>query len=127
MKWMMTLTTLSLVGIGITGNSIYSEVQLFNKTTASVEVAPNMYRSLIWHMDVYNDGEFISVAKSYFDDGKIDAREYAKLLHLAKETSGPVIYQMQSEEQLWHARITFKKYLENREEFQLLANQQAKN
>jgi len=124
---MMTLTTLSLVGIGLTGNSIYSEVLLFNKTTASVEVTANMYRSLIWHMDVYNDREFISVAESYFDDGKIDAREYSKLLHLAKETSGPVIYQMQSEEQLWHARITFKKYLENREEFQLLANQQAKN
>lgn len=118
---MMTLTTLSLVGIGLTGNSIYSEVQLFNKTTPSVEVTPNMYRALIWHMDVYNDHEFISVAESYFDDGKIDAREYSKLLHLAKETSGPVIYQMQSEEQLWHARITFKKYLEHREEFQLVA------
>ncbi|CAM3687138.1 MULTISPECIES: hypothetical protein [Pseudoalteromonas] len=123
MKWMMTLTTLSLVGIAITGNSIYSEVQLFNKTTASAEVTANMYRSLIWHMDVYNDHEFIHVAESYFADGKIDAREYSKLLHLAKETSGPLIYLTQSEEQLWHARITFKKYLENREEFQLVASQ----
>lgn len=76
---MMTLTTLSLLGIGITGNSIYSEVKLFTANTEPKEISSSMYRSLIWHIDVYGDSEFENVAQDYLNDGKVDTLEYIKL------------------------------------------------
>ncbi len=112
MKWMMTLTTASLLGIGFAGNTIYSEFVYFQETQDSHEISNSMYRSIMWHMDIYDNAEFYSVANDYFVDGKIDTREYAKLQILAKEKSGPLIYQNLSDEQLWHARLSFKKYLE---------------
>ncbi|WOC27893.1 hypothetical protein LY624_08520 [Pseudoalteromonas sp. N1230-9] len=112
MKWMMTLTTLSLIGIVITGNSIYSEVKLFSSNDKPREITASMYRSLIWHSDIYKDEEFLQVARSYFSDGKIDTLEYTKLTNLAKKSSGPIIYLQQTNEQLWHARYQYKQYLE---------------
>ncbi len=109
---MMTLTTLSLIGIVITGNSIYSEVKLFSSNDKPREITASMYRSLIWHSDIYKDEEFLQVAKSYFSDGKIDTLEYTKLTNLAKKSSGPIIYLQQTNEQLWHARYQYKQYLE---------------
>ena len=114
MKWMMTLTTLSLLGIGITGNSIYSEVKLFSVNPKPNEISASMYRSLIWHIDVYGNAEFEQVTMQYLEDGKIDIREYAKLTQIAKTNAGPIIYLQESQEQLWHARLTFKKYMENK-------------
>lgn len=110
----MTLTTISLLGIGITGNSIYSEIKLFTSNSEAAEISASMYRSLIWHNDVYADKEFTEIAKSYLEDGKIDTLEYAKLTHVAKLNSGPVIYLQESDEQRWHARLTFRKYIEEK-------------
>jgi len=112
MKWMMTLTTLSLIGIVITGNSIYSEVKIFQSNDKPTEITASMYRSLIWHSEVYKDDEFLTISNSYFSDGKIDTREYAKLTRLAKKNTGPLIYLQESDEQLWHARYKYKQYLE---------------
>lgn len=112
MKWMMTLTTLSLIGIVFTGNSIYTEVKLFRSNDKPTEITASMYRSLIWHSDIYKDDEFLHTAQSYFSDGKIDTREYSKLTSLASKTAGPIIYLQETDEQLWHARLTYKKYLE---------------
>lgn len=112
MKWMMTLTTASLLGIGFATNTIYSEFVYLQETQDSHEISNSMYRSIMWHMDIYDNSDFFSLANTYFTDGKIDTREYAKLQILAKEKSGPLIYQSLSDEQLWHARLSFKKYLE---------------
>jgi hypothetical protein len=71
-----------------------------------------MYRSLIWHSDVYKDNVFLYTAEQYFSDGIIDTSEYIKLNRLAKETSGPLIFIQQDNEQLWHARLAYKQYLE---------------
>ena len=114
MKWMMTLTTLSLIGIVFTGNSIYTEVKLFRSNDKPTEITSSMYRSLIWHSDIYKDDEFLNTAQSYFSDGKIDTREYSKLTSLASKTAGPIIYIQETDEQLWHARLTYKKYLEEK-------------
>ncbi|MCF2849715.1 hypothetical protein NH514_21035 [Pseudoalteromonas sp. ACER1] len=114
MKWMMTLTTLSLIGIVFTGNSIYTEVKLFRSNDKPTEITASMYRSLIWHSDIYKDDEFLNTAQSYFSDGKIDTREYSKLTSLASKTAGPIIYIQETDEQLWHARLTYKKYLEEK-------------
>ncbi|NHH89420.1 hypothetical protein [Pseudoalteromonas sp. MB47] len=114
MKWMMTLTTLSLIGIVFTGNSIYTEVKLFRSNDKPTEITASMYRSLIWHSDIYKDDEFLRTAQSYFSDGKIDTREYSKLTSLASKTAGPIIYIKETDEQLWHARLTYKKYLEEK-------------
>jgi len=114
MKWMMTLTTLSLIGIVFTGNSIYTEVKLFRSNDKPTEITASMYRSLIWHSDIYKDDEFLNTAQSYFSDGKIDTREYSKLTSLASKTAGPIIYLQETDEQLWHARLTYKKYLEEK-------------
>ena len=112
MKWMMTFTTLSLIGIVVAGNTIYFEVEHFRSNDTPREITPSMYRSLMWHSGIYNNEEFLQVAKSCFSDGKIDTREYAKLTNLAKEISGPVIYLQETNEQLWHARQQYKQYLE---------------
>ncbi|MEI8645481.1 hypothetical protein P4S60_07685 [Pseudoalteromonas sp. Hal040] len=114
MKWMMTLTTLSLIGIVITGNSIYTEVKLFRSNDKPTEITASMYRSLIWHSDIYKDDQFLNTAQSYFSDGKIDTREYSKLTSLASKSAGPIIYIQETDEQLWHARLTYKKYLEEK-------------
>jgi len=114
MKWMMTLTTLSLIGIVFTGNSIYTEVKLFRSNDKPTEITASMYRSLIWHSDIYKDDEFLNTAQSYFSDGKIDTREYSKLTSLASKTAGPIIYIQETDEQLWHARLTYKKYIEEK-------------
>lgn len=110
----MTLITLSLLGIGITGNSIYSEIKLFSVNPKPNEISASMYRSLIWHIDVYGNADFEQVTMQYLDDGKIDTREYAKLTQIAKKNAGPIIYLQESQEQLWHARLTFKKYMEDK-------------
>lgn len=112
MKWMMTFTTLSLIGIVVAGNTIYFEVEHFRSNDTPREITASMYRSLIWHSDIYKDEEFLQVAKSYFSDGKIDTLEYTKLTNLAKKSSGPIIYLQQTNEQLWHARYQYKQYLE---------------
>ena len=114
MKWMMTLTTLSLIGIVITGNSIYTEVKIFRSNDKPTEITASMYRSLIWHSDIYKDDQFLNTAQSYFSDGKIDTREYRKLTSLASKIAGPIIYIQETDEQLWHARLTYKKYLEEK-------------
>ena len=114
MKWMMTLTTLSLIGIVITGNSIYTEVKLFRSNDKPTEITASMYRSLIWHSDIYKDDQFLNTAQSYFSDGKIDTREYSKLTSLASKSAGPIIYIQDTDEQLWHARLTYKNYLEEK-------------
>ncbi|KZY41703.1 hypothetical protein NQU96_15715 [Pseudoalteromonas elyakovii] len=114
MKWMMTLTTLSLIGIVITGNSIYTEVKIFRSNDKPTEITASMYRSLIWHSDIYKDDQFLNTAQSYFSDGKIDTREYSKLTSLASKSAGPIIYIQETDEQLWHARLTYKKYLEEK-------------
>ena len=114
MKWMMTLTTLSLIGIVITGNSIYTEVKLFRSNDKPTEITASMYRSLIWHSDIYKDDQFLNTAQSYFSDGKIDTREYSKLTSLASKSIGPIIYIQETDEQLWHARLTYKNYLEEK-------------
>lgn len=114
MKWMMTLTTLSLIGIVITGNSIYTEVKIFRSNDKPTEITASMYRSLIWHSDIYKDDQFLNTAQSYFSDGKIDTREYSKLTSLANKSAGPIIYIQETDEQLWHARLTYKKYLEEK-------------
>ena len=114
MKWMMTLTTLSLIGIVITGNSIYTEVKIFRSNDKPTEITAGMYRSLIWHSDIYKDDQFLNTAQSYFSDGKIDTREYSKLTSLASKSAGPIIYIQETDEQLWHARLTYKKYLEEK-------------
>ncbi|WP_217874079.1 hypothetical protein [Pseudoalteromonas shioyasakiensis] len=114
MKWMMTLTTLSLIGIVITGNSIYTEVKLFRSNDKPTEITASMYRSLIWHSDIYKDDQFLNTAQSYFSDGKIDTREYSKLTSLASKSAGPIIYIQETDEQLWHARLTYKNYLEEK-------------
>ncbi|GKW51286.1 MULTISPECIES: hypothetical protein [Pseudoalteromonas] len=114
MKWMMTLTTLSLIGIVITGNSIYTEVKIFRSNDKPTEITASMYRSLIWHSDIYKDDQFLNTAQSYFSDGKIDTREYSKLTSLASKIAGPIIYIQETDEQLWHARLTYKKYLEEK-------------
>lgn len=112
MKWMMTLTTLSLIGIVFTGNSIYTELKLYKSNKKPTEISASMYRSLIWHSDVYKDNVFLYTAEQYFSDGIIDTSEYIKLNRLAKETSGPLIFIQQDNEQLWHARLAYKQYLE---------------
>ena len=114
MKWMMTLTTLSLIGIVITGNSIYTEVKIFRSNDKPTEITASMYRSLIWHSDIYKDDQFLNTAQSYFSDGKIDTREYSKLTSLANKSAGPIIYIQETDEQLWHARLTYKNYLEEK-------------
>jgi len=111
---MMTLTTLSLIGIVITGNSIYTEVKIFRSNDKPTEITASMYRSLIWHSDIYKDDQFLNTAQSYFSDGKIDTREYSKLTSLASKSAGPIIYIQETDEQLWHARLTYKKYLEEK-------------
>ncbi|MAD02949.1 hypothetical protein NQS96_06490 [Pseudoalteromonas shioyasakiensis] len=113
MKWMMTLTTLSLIGIVITGNSIYTEVKLFRSNDKPSEITASMYRSLIWHSDIYKEEQFLNTARSYFSDGIIDTREYSKLTSLANKVAGPIIYIQENDEQLWHARLTYKKYLDD--------------
>ena len=113
MKWMMTLTTLSLIGIVITGNSIYTEVKIFRSNDKPTEITASMYRSLIWYSDIYKSDEFLNTAHRYFSDGKIDTLEYSKLSRLAKEIAGPIIYIQKQDEQLWHARLTYKKYLDD--------------
>ena len=114
MKWMMNLTTLSLIGIVITGNSIYTEVKIFRSNDKPTEITASMYRSLIWHSDIYKDDHFLNTAQSYFSDGKIDTREYRKLTSLASKIAGPIIYIQETDEQLWHARLTYKNYLEEK-------------
>ncbi|NIZ04674.1 hypothetical protein [Pseudoalteromonas sp. HF66] len=113
MKWMMTLTTLSLIGIVITGNSIYTEVKLFRSNDKPSEITASMYRSLIWHSDIYKEEQFLNTARSYLSDGIIDTREYSKLTSLANKVAGPIIYIQENDEQLWHARLTYKKYLDD--------------
>ncbi len=110
---MMTLTTLSLIGIVITGNSIYTEVKLFRSNDKPSEITASMYRSLIWHSDIYKEEQFLNTARSYFSDGIIDTREYSKLTSLANKVAGPIIYIQENDEQLWHARLTYKKYLDD--------------
>ncbi len=110
---MMTLTTLSLIGIVITGNSIYTEVKLFRSNDKPSEITASMYRSLIWHSDIYKEEQFLNTARSYFSDGIIDTHEYSKLTSLANKVAGPIIYIQENDEQLWHARLTYKKYLDD--------------
>lgn len=112
MKKAMIFKILSLVGIVATGTSVYTELKLDEENSMPAEITASMYRSLIWHSDVYKNNEFLYTAKHYFSDGMIDEQEYIKLKSLAAQITGPLMYIKEEQNQKGVARLAYKQYLE---------------
>ena len=53
------------IGIVFTGNSIYTELKLYKSNKKPTEISASMYRSLIWHSDVYKDNVFLYDLERY--------------------------------------------------------------
>ncbi|WP_212747419.1 hypothetical protein, partial [Pseudoalteromonas sp. S4491] len=56
----------------------------------------------------------LNTSQPSFSDRKIDTREYSKVTSLASKIAGHNIYILETDEQLLHASLTYKKYLEEK-------------
>jgi len=123
MKWMMALTTVSVIGIGLACNSIYSEFKFLQSNQNVQEISSSMYESIIWHIDIYNNPTFYSKTNHYFDDELINTVEYQQLQILASKQSTPMVYINVSNKDLLQTKLHFRKVLKIKADTKLFAQQ----